>query len=250
VKEYLEFAKEMALLGGEIIEVNSGKMSGIAHKADSTPVTDIDKNINHLIIEAVRRRFPEHGVIGEESSHGNGQEEMQWVVDPLDGTGAAICEIPTSSCVIGLMQAGQMKLAAIGYPFLKQLFYAVEGQGAYCNEARIRVNGHQLAEPGYVLVSESSFHFAQPIKAAGGRIEISPGAAFRATRVALGRCVANIQGVAGIEDVGPASLIVEEAGGKATDLQGNRIIWDAGRKPGVILSNGIVHDQLIEIAQD
>jgi myo-inositol-1(or 4)-monophosphatase len=213
---YLTFAQDLARQGGRLIKDNFEKNLEIELKSDHTPVTQVDKQINQLVIEAVQKTYPEHGLLGEEASLGTGNEEFQWLCDPLDGTKAFIMGVPLSTFILGLTKQGQILLAVVYNPFTDKLYHAVRGQGAFCNGQAIHVNREALANGGYVILSESSFELAEPIHATRAQIEPLPGAGYRAMVIASGRCSASLQGKADNHDVGPVSLIVEEAGGRVT----------------------------------
>jgi myo-inositol-1(or 4)-monophosphatase len=246
---YLNFASNIAYLGGQIIRDEAARRPHIELKADNTFVTDIDKRINQKIVSAIRETYPEHGVLGEEQSYGSGAEEFTWIVDPLDGTRAYLLGVPVSTCIVGLAQAGRMKVAAVYDPFADRLFNAERGKGAFCDNKPIKVSTDKLGKSAIVLVSESSFKFSHGITRTGAQVEPLPGAGYRSMLVALGRCAASIQGSGSAYDMAPSSLIVQEAGGKVSNLDGEEILWDRPSKRGIVLSNAAAHDQLLEIAR-
>lgn len=247
---YLVFAKDLARQGGQLIRENFEKNLKIEIKPDNSPVTQVDHAINELISQKIKAAYPEHGLLGEEADHGTGEEEFQWVCDPLDGTKAFVIGAPMSTCILGLTKAGQMLVSVVYNPYTDRLYHAVKDEGAFCNDQSISVSQRSLAESGYVLLSESSFHFAKSIEAAGGRVEPMAGAGYRSMFIATGRCLATIQVKADFHDVGPASLIVEEAGGKVTDLNGETIIFNQPLSKGIILSNGAAHNELVNITKN
>jgi myo-inositol-1(or 4)-monophosphatase len=247
VDDYLTFAKALARQGGELIKTNANKSLDIELKSDHSPVTQVDKAINDLISRSIRETYPDHGLLGEEGNHGSGDEPFQWLCDPLDGTKAFILGVPLNTCILGLTQNGQLLLAVVYNPFADQLYYAAKGQGAFCNDQRIAVNQDTLAAGGCVIISESSFQFTPALQNSGAQIEPLPGAGYRSMLIASGRACASIQGKADFHDVGPASLIVEEAGGRVTDLNGTSLRYNQPLTNGIVLSNGICHDDLLAI---
>lgn len=247
--DYLDFAKKLARQGGQIIKDNFDTNFEVELKSDNTPVTRLDTAINDLISRAIQKAYPDHGLLGEEGDHGNGQEDYQWICDPIDGTKAFVISAPLSTCIIGLTKRGQTQLAVIYDPFMDRLYHAVRGQGAYCNGQLIKVNQQPLPG-GTVLVSESSFQFVPGLKVAGAQVEPLPGGGYRLALLASGRCSGCLQTQAAFHDVGVGALIVEEAGGMVTDINGKPYErYDRPLQHGVILSNGLVHDELVKIAQ-
>jgi myo-inositol-1(or 4)-monophosphatase len=247
--EYLNVSRDLALRGGAIMKKNANHTFDASLKADNTFVTSVDKEINQNIIKDIRAFFPSHAVLGEEQSHGLGDEEYTWIVDPLDGTRAYMLGVPVSTCIVGLAKAGRMQVAAVYNPFADHMFSAARGEGALFEQSTLEVSRTTLGKRAIVLVSESSFQFSRGITRTGAQVEPMPGAGYRSMLVALGRCAASIQGAGSAYDMAPCSLIVEEAGGKVTNLDGEEILWDRPNKRGIILSNGVVHDELLEIAQ-
>jgi myo-inositol-1(or 4)-monophosphatase len=244
--EYLVFAKDLARQAGQLIKDGFDSNLKVELKSDHSPVTQVDKNINKLVIEAIKAKYPEHGILGEESSLSTGREELQWLCDPLDGTVAFIVGMQHSTFILGLTKEGSVLLAVIYNPFTGHLYHAVKGGGAFCNDRMIHVNNHPLRD-GFVLIEQSTTDIYGVLQKAGAITEPVAGAGYRAALLASGRCSAIIQAKADFHDVGPASLIVEEAGGKVTDLSGRNMRFDQLLTDGIVLSNGLSHDQLLKI---
>jgi fructose-1,6-bisphosphatase/inositol monophosphatase family enzyme len=244
--EYLAFAKDLARQGGKLIKDNFESGLDIELKADHSPVTQVDKQINSLVIDAVRTTFPEHGILGEEASFGSGSEEYQWLCDPLDGTAAFIVGMQHSTFILGLTKAGRLLLSVVYDPFTDRLYHAVKGQGAFCNDQPIHVS-NQLLKDGYVLYDNSSIYLYEQLTAVGAILEPVAGAGYRAMLLASGRCSAIVQGKADNHDVGPSSLIVEEAGGTVTLFDGTVPRYDQPIIGGLILTNGSCYDELLSV---
>lgn len=243
--QYLAFAKNLAKQGGKLIQDNFEANLAVEMKHDNTPVTEVDKAINLQIIESIQKTYPEHGLRGEEADYGSGQEEYQWVCDPLDGTQPFILGIPHSTCILGLTKAGEVLLAIVYNPYNDRLYHAVKGQGAYCNDQPMRVNNLPL-KGGYVLAENSTARFADAIHDAGAKTEPVNGAGYSLMNIASGHAVATVKGKFDFHDAGVASLIVEEAGGKVTSLSGAKLDYKAQTKEGMVVSNGTCHEDLLK----
>jgi len=243
--EYLTFAKDLARQAGAIIKDNFNSNLKVELKSDHSPVTQVDKQINSLVIDAIRTTYPDHGVLGEEADTGMGNEEYQWLCDPLDGTAAFIVGMQHSTFILALTSDGQVLLSVVYDPFTNKLYHAVKGNGAFCNDKPIQVNNQPLQD-SYVLVEPTGFELYPKLTDAGAILEVAPGAGYRAMLLASGRCSAIVQGKADNHDVGAAALIVEEAGGKVTDLRGHALRYDQSIQGGVILSNGTCHAEILE----
>jgi fructose-1,6-bisphosphatase/inositol monophosphatase family enzyme len=247
--EYLAFAKDLVRQGGQVIKDNFEQSVTIEFKADSSPVTEIDKQINNLIADAIEKTYPGHGLLGEESDFGDGTEEFQWLCDPIDGTKCFILGIPQCTCILALTKGGEILLSAIYNPFTDRLYHAVKGQGAFCNDQPIHVSDQPL-KGAYVLIEASSFLAVAGIKQKGGDIESVAGTGYKCAMLASGYscAVLKTKGDIDFHDVGPSSLIVEEAGGKVTAYDGSQLRYDSPiTGSGIILSNGVTHDDLLEI---
>lgn len=245
--EYLALAKDLARQGGKLIKDNFEKELDIEIKHDDSPVTQVDKAINDLILAAIQGKYPEHGVLGEEGDLGTGKEEFQWVCDPLDGTQCFILGIPHTTCVIGLVKNGEYLLSVIYNPYTDRLYHAVKGGGAFCNEEPIHVNDQPL-KGSYILCENSTHPYVEALNAAGAKTEQINGAGYSAALIATGRASGTIKGKYDFHDIGPSSLIVEEAGGKVTALDGSKLRLDQPGTGGIILSNGTCHQDLVNIA--
>ena len=244
--EYLEFAKDLARRGGAVIKDNFIGNLDVELKADHSPVTQVDKQINEMVINAIGERFPTHGVLGEEASHGNGTEAYQWLCDPLDGTAAFIVGMQHSTFILGLTKDGQLLLSVVYDPFTDRLYHAVRGGGAFWNDQPLHVGVSGLKD-GYVMYDNSSIYLYDTLTSHGAILEPVAGAGYRAMLLASGRCSAIVQGKADNHDVGPCSLIVEEAGGRVTLFDGTVPRYDQPVSGGLILSNGVCHDELLTI---
>lgn len=248
MEAHLEFAKNLAYKAGELILGNFGKEQAIETKADNSPVTAVDKRINRMIMKAVRSEYPGFGLLAEEGDLGNGQEEFQWVCDPLDGTSAFIAGIPHSMFILGLSRQGTMAISVAYDPFGGKLYHAILGQGAYCNGQSIHVNHDDLHNGTACLESSAQGHWEKEIALAGGKVEKPRGTGYKCMMVATGGYVGMIKPNADLHDIGPASLIIEEAGGKVTSFDGNPISYGKKCMGNLVLSNGMIHGKLLEIA--
>lgn len=246
--KYLAFAKKIARQGGAMMQDAYDTNVAVELKSDKSPVTEVDKAINQMIIDAVAVEFPEHGVMGEEADSGNGEEEFKWLTDPIDSTKSFIIGIPNSTCILALTKNSEIILTVIYHPFEDKLYYAVKGKGAYCNDKPIRVNNTPLNN-AYVLVEVSAVSLYDKLLQAGASLEPCAGAGYRCILIAAGKASATVKTHYDFHDVGPGSLLIEEAGGKVTDFDGKPIIFDRQRDKGIIISNGVSHESILAAIQ-
>lgn len=242
----LEVAKEIALEAGKIMRAYFDGDQQTAFKEDGSPVTIADRKINTLVIDVLNARFPDDGVIGEEEStakHGMGR---RWICDPIDGTKAFTWGVPTATFSLGLVVDGRPKVGVVYDPYLDRIYTAIEGTGSYCNGEKLQVSTETL-ENGIVAVASD----VKEIMSLGYIRNIPKpvtfsGPIYKSTLVAKGRFVGFVEAGPTDYDMAAVELIVTEAGGKVSNLHGEFLDYT---KPfaGVVVTNGVVHQQLLTI---
>jgi fructose-1,6-bisphosphatase/inositol monophosphatase family enzyme len=246
MEERLKLAFSLSKKAGGIIKDNFGKTHAVVLKDDASPVTEVDQRINKLVAQSLKESFPEDGLLGEEESYGTGHEKYQWICDPLDGTKPFILGLPLSVFMLALSENGKMLLSVVYDPYSDKMYHAIKGEGAFCNDEPIKVSSEKIDE-GYALVGADSFSFAAELKKLSRGIEPVPGTGYKFLMIATGRGIGMINDSADFHDIGPGSLIVEEAGGKVTGLNGEELDYSK-EIGGVVVSNGVVHDDFLKIA--
>ena len=253
--KYLDFAKEMALDAGKIMKKYFSEDNGANYKFDQTIVTKADTEINSLLIERVKSTFPDHSVDGEEEQFG--KSEYVWVCDPVDGTAMYARHVPVAVFSLALVIDGVSTVGVVYDVFTDSLYTAIKGEGAYKNDIRISVNDIKLDDmrsvSNFDMWPEAEYNLYDSIKELGKKTYfVSIGSVIRACM-----CVANgdfnLAIFPGTKhkncDIAAAKVIVEEAGGKVTDLFGNDQRYDQSIK-GAVISNGIVHDETLEVLKN
>jgi myo-inositol-1(or 4)-monophosphatase len=248
-----KIALKLARQAGEIQRKKWGKKLDIRWKSVTNPVTDVDKACEALIQKTLKREFPDHALLGEETgSHGSKDAEYQWIVDPLDGTVNYSHGLPQFSLSIGVRRRGQALLGVVYAPILNELFIAKAGGGATLNGKRIRVS-HQRKPMESLLVSGFSYHakedgenvpewmafiaHAQALRRLGC-------ATLDLCWTACGRFEAFWEYGLNAWDSAAGELVVREAGGKVTHLDGRP--YDIF-KPGILATNGVLHDYCLDV---
>jgi len=222
----------------------------VTRKKDKTVVTVADTAVNQLVIQRVAETYPTHGVLGEEASDHNGRREL-WVCDPIDGTNGFTIGEPTAAFSLAFVVDGVPMLAIAYDPFQDRLYSAIKGRGSYCNGVALQVSDCGLDEA--VMAMSGSFDetmkhlgLCQQLTAAGATLRMFGGIVFKGCLVAEGKIDAVVFRYRGAHDIAAVKLLVEEAGGKVTDLYGNEQRYDQPLR-GAIISNGVAHQQLLEI---
>lgn len=257
MNEYLEFAKRLADEAGEIMlrHFQVGVLSQAkAHEGD-TPVTIADREINRLVIEAVQAKYPSHAVIGEEESHVVTGAEFTWVCDPVDGTIPYTMGIPTNVFSLALVNGeGRPVVAVVEDPYMKRRYWAVLGQGAFVNGAPLHVNQIHELKKAYVAGSGIRSEVIRTAALRGATIAqcyrtfTTNCIIYEAMLVASGQIAATIYPGSGAHDVATSALIIEEAGGRVTNLLGEDQRYDKAIT-GAIISNGAIHEKLLALTR-
>ncbi len=255
---YLEFAKDLAHDAGVIMLKYYGKQPKETIKDDKTIVTIADQEINDLIISRVHEKYPDHDIDGEEASHKANQSSYVWVCDPIDGTNPFAMEIPISVFSLALVKNGESLVGVVYDPFNKKLYSAQKGGGAFCNDHPVYVSDQILGSMNRINFDSWSaadydiVPIIDKLTKETGVYALSPGSTTHmAMKVADGSFVASIfPGTKGKNvDIAAAKVIVEEAGGKVTNLWGDEQRYDQDID-GAIVSNGVVHDQIVGYLQN
>lgn len=247
----LQFAIAVAREAGEIMRTYfHSQDKGTETKQDNSPVTLADIAINQLLIDRVRETFPEHGVLGEEQSYQTDRNEL-WVCDPIDGTVGFILGVPTAMFSLAYVVDGKPQAAVMYEPLLDKLFTAAKGAGAYLNDEPIHVSTRETLDGASIGMTASMRQlferekFCKAVMADGAKVMNVPGNVFKGALVAQGRLDAYIFPGLSAHDIAAEKLIIEEAGGKVTDINGNEQRYDQPIR-GAIISNSKLHDVLVK----
>lgn len=252
IEKYLDFAKQIALEAGKIAEKYFYSDNGASYKFDKTIVTKADTEINSYLISRVKEEFHTHSVDGEEEQFGT--SSLVWVCDPIDGTAMYARHIPVSVFSLALVENGTPIVGVVYDPFTKNMYHAIKGKGAFLNDKTINVNSNELDNMQNVMSLDmwpaAEYNLYPAYMEIGLRAySVDIGSIIRAAM-----CVASGDFTLAIFpgtkhkncDIAAAKVIVEEAGGKVTDLFGNEQRYD-GDINGAVISNGKIHDEVLAI---
>ena len=253
--KYLEFAKDIAYKAGEIMIKYFKGDNQASYKFDQTIVTKADTEINQYLIQRVKETFPTHSVDGEEEQFG--KSDYVWVCDPVDGTAMYARHIPVAVFSLALVIDGVPVVGVVYDPFTDSLYSATKGQGAYKNDEKISVNDITLEDmrsvSNFDMWPEAEYNVFDVIKELGKKTYfVGVGSVIRACM-----CVANgdfnLAIFPGTKhkncDIAAVKVIVEEAGGKVTDLFGNEQRYDQNIN-GAVISNRIVHEEVVSVIKN
>ncbi len=234
----LNIAIRAARSAGNIIVQNMDKVDQLAVKTKNRNdfVTEIDQKAERVIINILRKAYPDHGILAEESGR-SGNDEFQWIIDPLDGTTNYLHGFPQFSVSIALRHKGRLEQGVVYDPLRQELFTATRGSGAQLNERRIRVS-KQTSLDGALLGTGFPFKAQQHLDTylqmfrslfpQTSGIRRTGSAALDLSYVAAGRLDGFWEIGLNIWDMAAGILLIQEAGGLSGDFNGGHDYLESG----------------------
>jgi len=236
----------MRRCGGIMLHAERSK-GGIDEKAGhGNFVTAYDKKIQQMLQKSLLEILPEAVFVGEEEDiHASIEKGYAFIVDPIDGTTNFIKDYHMSVVSVGLTLDGEKYMGAVYNPYLDEIFTAIKGQGAYLNDEPIHVSAEPLENgivlfgtaPYYEELGKRSFEMAYSYFKRALDVRRSGSAALDLCSVAAGRAELFFELSLSPWDFAAGALIVEEAGGKVTTVQGEPLTLDRGCS--VLATNGV-----------
>lgn len=242
----LQTAIEATKVGATLALKYFNKNIEVETKKDSSPVTIADRESEKAIRSFILTKFPNAKFVGEEGG-GNKNEKEFWIIDPIDGTRSFSRGLHTWGVLISLYKNNQVVIGVIYSPLLKEVLYAERGKGAYRNGKKIHVSKIDSLKKAYVgYGSLKYFKNKQAIirLAEESGSTRSPDITYSTSMVACGSMEASVDPYADTWDGAPFKVIIEEAGGKLTGLDGKE--WSLNSR-GLIASNGLLHNKIVDI---
>ena len=245
----LETALAAAKLAAEISRSYYYGNFTVRTKADLTPVTQADIECEQAIKDTILKRFPDHGFFGEETGQIRSDADNLWLVDPIDGTKGFVRQYPFFSTQIALMRGGRIQLGVSCGTMFDELAWAERGLGAWLNDKPLAVS--QLDELKMAAISTGNLKsLAQgdgwsklgKWVSQAGRIR-GYGDFYHYHLLAAGKIEAVIESDVNILDVAALSVIVEEAGGMFTDMDGMPMGLESR---SILAANPVLHGRLLD----
>jgi myo-inositol-1(or 4)-monophosphatase len=262
--ENLELLK-IALKTAELAEENILKFYqndvGVEWKADKTPVTIADKGTEELARKFWAKETPGFGVIGEEFGIESPDAEYQWVIDPIDGTKSFIHGVPLFGTLIALYHKNVPIASVIRLPAMKSAVWAVNGGGAFLDGREVRASKVSQLNDALVLsgtvntMEDKGFGEGFTKLRRSARLHRGWGDCYGYYLVAAGRAEIMVDPVVSLWDIAPFPLLMKEAGGKFSTIDGKTELFDANGKPTApiyegftsIATNGLLHGAVLEM---
>lgn len=219
----------------------------IDRKGDGTPVTEADRAAERLIRERLAELRPDDTVLGEEEEDHPGTSTITWIIDPIDGTKAFTRGVPLYSNLLGVFDEHGPLIGVIHLPALATTVYAGRGLGCFRDGTPVRVS--ERREPTDCVLSTSGFNpwpddALLGVKHAGFQLR-TWGDGYGYAMVACGAIDAMIDPSVSLWDVAPLPVILAEAGGRFTALDGSAPTLEPGRSTSAVATSAAVHDAVI-----
>ena len=251
---YIETAHDLAKKAGTVMRKNFTSHMKKEWKHDNTPVTETDLLINDLVLKEIKSRYPSHSILSEEGDDFSEESEYVWICDPVDGTHNFSHGIPTATFALALVRGGVSILGTIYDPFLDRLYSAEKGRGAYMNGTKLHVSNNPILKStmvGMGKMKKLKNFFPAMERGYGHGISFITGLSihYMNALVAAGEFSGAFFGGPSPHDITAAAVLVTEAGGRVTDLDGNVPKRYDRDMEGQLCSNGLLHDELLALLQ-
>ena len=247
---YVEMAAEIAREAGALLAGYFERRVTPERKGEYDLVTEADRASEKLVVERLRAAFPDHAIVAEEGGGIENGSDYVWYVDPLDGTTNFAHGFPMFNVTLGLEKAGEMVAGVVYDPVRDEMFAAERGAGAWLNGGRICVSrASRLAEsllatgfPNRNRNDNYNIHFYYQLGMATHGVRRAGSAAIDLAYVACGRLDGFWEFGLSPWDMAAGRLIVAEAGGVFSDMQGRPHHLDGEH---LMADNGLIHEQLL-----
>ena len=249
---YLAVATEAVVRAGRIQRERYASGVAVEYKGEIDLVTEVDRDCELAILETIRGRYPEHDIVTEETDLGRTGSRFVWFIDPLDGTVNFAHAYPFFCASVALAVDGEIVAGAVYDPLRDELFTGERGAGAQLNGRRLRVTGASRLIESLLITGfpydlhqrrEERLRFFNRVVGMARAVRRDGSAALDLCYVAAGRADGFWEEILKPWDMHAGRLIVEEAGGRATRLDGTPL----GLGPdGIVATNGQIHAALVE----
>lgn len=211
-------------------------------------MTTADKEVEKGIKKYILSKFSDAKFVGEELGGKINDDEL-WIIDPIDGTRSFSRGIPEWCVMVSAAKKRQIFISAIYYPFKNALYYAEKGKGAFLNGKRIKVSKINDISKSYMGFGSIKYFENNDRNKLFKVIEQSGGArslesTYQSCLISEGKMDVNIDAYGKLWDLAPVKLLIEEAGGRITRLNGDEWTLEGS---GAVITNGILHNKILSI---
>lgn len=224
------------------------KSAKVTFKADNSPVTRADQEAELIARDLIGRKFPSHGIIGEEHGSVNADAKYVWAIDPVDGTRDFVRDIPFWATFVCLLENGKPITSAIYFPTSDELITAQKNKGSYLNSKRLKVSTTNRLEEAYISAGQiKRFVETKKVKQLeklAKKISASRSYGNLGLKYLLeGKIDGLLESTGKIYDFAAPALSVTEAGGKFSDFEGGESLTTGN----MVLTNKLIHNQVLNI---
>jgi 3'(2'), 5'-bisphosphate nucleotidase len=263
MRDELETATQLAVRAGDILLKYYRRSTPVEWKGAGDPVTLADKSASTFIVEALKRRFPQDGILCEEEKDDTRRLERPraWIVDPMDGTNEFVANLGEFAVMIGLAIERKSVLGVVYQPTRQKLYYAEAGKGAYLKQEQgiRRLSVSLETDPSRMIIAVSRSHDSADAQRIREALEIqqmmrSGSAGLKVGMICEGKAHLYFhigQGTNQWDTCAPEAIL-QEAGGRMTDIAGHPLVYNIPERrhtDGVIASNSVIHDRVVDVAK-
>jgi myo-inositol-1(or 4)-monophosphatase len=249
-------ACRIVLKAGKYLKNNSTKIKKISYKGEINLVTNVDREVETILMGSLYKAFPDIGFLAEESGKIDRKSGLKWVIDPIDGTTNFAHGFPFYAISVGLEKAGKPILGIVYNPEHKEFFYAEKGRGAFLNGKRIKVSREKRLKKS-LLMTGFSYKLGKSMEAnlvhfrsflmASQAVRRAGSASLDLCYVACGRLEAFWELDLFPWDTSAGWIMVKEAGGEVTDFGGKQFNNNSRQ---ILATNGKIHNQMLKILSE
>lgn len=253
-------AQKAALKAGKYIKKNRTQVKVKGQKDRQDIVTNIDLGAEKIIIDLISNNFPTHNIISEETGSVQNQSDYTWVIDPLDGTKEYFRGLPFYATCIALQSKKEILAGCVYIPETNEIFSAAKGLGSFKNGVPIQVSTQNQIDSSFITCHPPNYKVKEPKLSNYWQtiIQVSK-KAYRVRPTSYDNIYLPYLAQGGFEayfvlieegpkwwDLAPGIIIAQEAGAVVTNLKGDSLN-PGSIKGGVVVSNGLIHTQLLNL---
>ena len=247
---------DLSRAAGDILKYYAGREKLVEYKGQANLVTIADKKSEELIISGILSRYPQHSILAEESGVTQPGAPIKWIIDPVDGTTNYAHGYPFYCVSIAVEENGEVICGCVYDPIRDEIFSAARGAGAFCNGERLQVSEADRLSKS-LLITGFPYNFRERIQTVIEQFQkflVASQAVRRGGSAALDLCYVAAGRLDGFWelylqpwDTAAGRIILEEAGGRVTDFNGQRFnIYEKE----ILASNGHIHQEMLAILRD
>ena len=243
-------AKRCVLEAGNLLMRNFGRIKNTEVKKKTSLVTNVDFESNKLIKKIIVSKFQKHNIISEESEIIDNGSDYTWHIDPVDGTHNYARGLPFFGVSVAIEFRKKIILGVVNLPYLRRLYFAEKGRGAFCNGKKIRVSDRNDLDFSFIILDfnsrsrQKSAMIVRKLSSTLVDIRNFGCAVYGLTEIANGNIDAYIIQKTNSWDIAASFLLIEESGGRVTNHKNDA--WSID-EPAFLASNSKLHEKLINI---